>query len=290
MFRSYWFAAIAVGLAAAFPSTAQVINDPVIDAKRPTIVNEPDNSKSGDDGQQSGDSKTGNFCGPSYTLSCGPRYQTPTEESDPIKEAREKEDLIAQQSMASSTQEMAGWTVVMAVASVLATIFAGVAAILARNAVLETRRIGEAQVRAYINVENTKYLVKDEIPAFRISVRNSGQSPAKSVRFIYHWSPDAPGDDPIAFVDGEDHSILVVPSGGTFKMNVSIDGLTGNNRINFNNGHFPMWVYGRISYCDVFDRVHNTMFRYKLVAKPGEVGASSVEISTQIEDKGNDCD
>ena len=91
-------------------------------------------------------------------------------------------DLAAQQSMAESTYAMniAAWATV---------IFTGVGAFLiwrtllaTQDAVFETRRIGEAQTRAYVHVESAKMFWGNENAAApRISLRvvNTGQTPAR---------------------------------------------------------------------------------------------------------------
>ena len=62
------------------------------------------------------------------------------------------------------------------------------AAIAAESAVVETRRIGEAQVRAYLAIKSVKFVFMgqtDPLPMVQITVVNTGQSPAQN----FEWLP-----------------------------------------------------------------------------------------------------
>lgn len=109
-------------------------------------------------------------------------------------------DLAAQQSMAESTRGMhwAAWATV---------IFSGVGAFLiwrtliaTQDTVAETRRIGEAQVRAYISPPRVSARIETEngIRWFRIEgyLSNSGNSPALLPTVICHVSM---GEDVVTF-------------------------------------------------------------------------------------------
>lgn len=55
-----------------------------------------------------------------------------------------------------------------------------------RSAVDETRRLGEAQVRAYLSVEKAEIVCRDRLPPIiRLSVKNSGNSPARNVKILH---------------------------------------------------------------------------------------------------------
>jgi len=67
----------------------------------------------------------------------------------------------------------------------------------AEESIKETRRIGEAQTRAYVNVKSVSISFEDRDPVFRWIAVNSGQSPAQNfiwnVSLRYHGHP--PGNN-----------------------------------------------------------------------------------------------
>ncbi|WP_295451231.1 hypothetical protein [uncultured Pseudophaeobacter sp.] len=107
---------------------------------------------------------------------------------------REIEDLRAQQGMDAATQAMNEATQSMALYALLSTVFVAVGTFLlfwtlyltrkatrsAEDAVLVTRDIGEAQVRAYLTPSLVQVSCTAENPCltFRCNITNHGQSPA----------------------------------------------------------------------------------------------------------------
>lgn len=112
---------------------------------------------------------------------------------------REVEDLIAQQRMADATEAMNEATQSMERAAWWSVSIVGVGTILlvwtlfltrsanraAQEAVSVTQRIGEAQVRAYLGIVDVKVrkFATRQTPAYSFAIQNSGQSPAKIIRF-----------------------------------------------------------------------------------------------------------
>ena len=123
---------------------------------------------------------------PSVRLTPPQRDYRPSPDPYPErKEWREERDLQAQGKMA----EWAFWAVVAAFVSVFVT---GIGVVLvaftleaSRDAVTaanrtanEAKRIGEAQVRAYLSCEGAKYTVDSHWFSCHVTIRNHGQSPA----------------------------------------------------------------------------------------------------------------
>lgn len=121
----------------------------------------------------------------------------------PIEEERAKRDLQAQEDMA----HWAKWTVGLFITATLEMLItaAGVflvwrtllsaregvkeakrAADAAENTVIETRRVGQAQVRAYLACESGSYSIEGSRATIWPKFYNSGQSPAKNVRIWGH--------------------------------------------------------------------------------------------------------
>lgn len=110
---------------------------------------------------------------------------------------RSEQDLDAQQAMARFTKVM-GWTAVVGVvlgAGSVVLIFLTLRA--TQDMARETTRIGEAQVRAYITIENVKVnpRPKQDKVFWELfaTIRNSGQSPARGIEtFAYVNFSDGP--------------------------------------------------------------------------------------------------
>lgn len=100
-------------------------------------------------------------------------YKNPAETSR--SEERAQQDLNAQ-------REMANWAEGMLWAS-LASVFATLVGIVyVRKTLIETRRIGQAQVRAYLSCKAADYGIEDDWFQCTVVIANSGQSPALDVR------------------------------------------------------------------------------------------------------------
>lgn len=141
-----------------------------------------------------------------YAAKCGEQYEklsasppnvaaTPGKKIEPASAEKNQSnpdwcDLAAQQSMAESTYWM-NW------AAIATTIFTGIGAFLiwrtllaTQDTIAETRRIGEAQVRAYLHCEGGSFSISNSNALYNISITNAGQSPALNckVRCIIYIS------------------------------------------------------------------------------------------------------
>jgi len=79
------------------------------------------------------------------------------------------------------------------------------ATVAAENAVKETRRIGEAQVRAYLSVIDGHFQIWGDVLFLDVRVRNSGQSPSRhgSVEWALKYTEFLPSTGNLAKVERE---------------------------------------------------------------------------------------
>lgn len=96
-------------------------------------------------------------------------------QANAAREAKKGEyDLAAQ-------QEMAYWTPWAFLGSVVTAFIALIGVAYVHETLLETRRIGQAQVKAYLTVTGGSYEIWGNDLRIEIFIRNVGASPAKSV-------------------------------------------------------------------------------------------------------------
>lgn len=187
MSQRNWIAALAFGLTVFTGAVlAQEVTNPINETERPSVVDQPNDPVSAQKDEDYGASKQGNFCGPSYTLNCGYRNQSAAQPRNPEAEGRDERDVKAQESMATSTESMALWTIVMAIAAIFSFVAASAAAVFAYNIIGETRRIGEAQTRAYLGVHNCRITLRKEECDMKIvlEIENTGNSPAYNLHAV----------------------------------------------------------------------------------------------------------
>lgn len=92
------------------------------------------------------------------------------------EEQRAEQDLSAQREMADWAEGMLIVTFVVGFGTVFA---ASAAAWFALGTIRETRRIGEAQVRAYLTCVGGSYRIGQQLCVAHITLKNFGQSPAR---------------------------------------------------------------------------------------------------------------
>lgn len=179
----------------------------------------------------------------------------------------------------SSKDTLAGW--ITAVIGVVATAISAWAVILlkhtllqtvaateaAQAAVAETRRIGESQVRAYLGDVNVA--VEDFLPGhrpiYRISVKNTGQSPARDVKISIAVRLGPAPAISVMFRKLSFMRLVNVPSGESAPQEI-----VGSNPIALEtydyvmSGQISVVLGGVFHYRDVFGRRHLTVFRYSL--------------------------
>jgi len=100
-------------------------------------------------------------------------------------EERAEYDLQAQ-------QDMAVWALGMLFVSMFGLLATIVGVVYVALTLRETRRIGEAQVRAYLSVESASYVAYPNLFEVTIVVKNSGNSPARQLKMLNDLSWNEP--------------------------------------------------------------------------------------------------
>jgi hypothetical protein len=143
---------------------------------------------------------------------------------------------------------------------------------------MEQSRTTRAQLRAYVLVESASIQDQGTLPSApvqatsgcpfaRVIIKNSGQTPATEVRHISRITIGQVGTDDILCVSPTDQLIAVAPA--------TIIGPSGTTSSDSNLGRAltpfeltamaavgqALYVYGRITYRDVFGRKHETNYR-----------------------------
>lgn len=96
-------------------------------------------------------------------------------------EALATEAAITQARFADAQSSLAWAQIAVSLAALVAALLA---AFYTRNAVLESRRIGEAQTRAYVSINNIGGVKTKNRLGFNVEVMNAGQSPALNVKTV----------------------------------------------------------------------------------------------------------
>jgi hypothetical protein len=136
----------------------------------------------------------------------------------------------------TAQQDTARWTMLMLAVGMLTTMI-GVVGLwfiretlhATRATVDETRRIGEAQVRAYLSIKSATISVdKSGLPWVQMVVVNTGQSPARKFCWTHHVRIHASDSDlswsavPVAL--GEYGNLIDIPIGETDPLTLGILG------------------------------------------------------------------
>jgi hypothetical protein len=201
-------------------------------------------------------SRVANMCGSSFTLNCAGQEKRGDAQEDRRNE-REESDLIAQRDAANAAADSAWWSRAQFWAS-LAAIFGLVWTL------IETRRIGQAQTRAYINVVSgiVSNFGADKVPIITIHIKNGGVTPARNVdtATIGHCG-DIKDIIPKISFDGLPVHNSDIGAGEGNTLQVSPDGALKQSHIDkINVGTGAIWGYGRVTYVDVFGKRHFTNF------------------------------
>lgn len=165
-------------------------------------------------------------------ISRGENYNPPCRQG----EENRNSDLCAQWKAADAANQSAIWTRTSALVAIAAAVIAGLtlfaaaaAAWFARQAarhtesgaragqaaVDETRRIGEAQVRAYLSIANVFMgLHNGKVPVITLRVNNAGQSPALdfSAKIILYWMDLKKGNLDRQIVGGSGPLLATIPA------------------------------------------------------------------------------
>jgi hypothetical protein len=190
-------------------------------------------------------------------------------------------DLIQQRRSANAadaitvlTYEQARVSKWALVFSVLTFAAAAAAAVYARSAIRATRKIGQAQVRAYITVEGVPDIKRIEAgrPIADLSVRNTGQSPAYSVSFLHTLFVDdfphvAQDDDLIEAEPGDVPPNVTIAASTTITTKVDGEPIAlADIDLILNDGAVrALYLCCIVTYKDVFDDPHVTKVLSHLV-------------------------
>jgi|GEM_PF-1321084 len=199
-----------------------------------------------------------------------------SDKEEPIRAQKDKYnpdwcDLAAQQSMAESTY----WMNVAAIATVIFTAWGAFllwrTLIATQETVAITRRIGEAQTRAYMTTSGAEAVYRDGQLHVTVHAQNTGQSPALAVRTQTFIAIEPDPFDPVWLEDkldvemksdvGAGQHIFLQAEGPEQPDNYLIASITLNS--------WKVWVYATILYDDVFERPHTTRCCYEMEYKSG---------------------
>lgn len=195
-------------------------------------------------------------------------------------------DLAAQQSMAESTNWM-NWAAWAGVIFTVAGVFLVWRTLIAtQDTVAVTRKIGEAQTRAYLSVLDFESEVTGNPEpkiTVKITLKNFGQTPARNVRFNVAW---ASGPPPFP---AELHKKVITDADGRGSIGPGMEFFAGVATHVFSekdktmshdeigkilDGKSKFWIFGVIEYDDVFGSEHRTRFRHYMYIYNGNVGFS----------------
>jgi hypothetical protein len=191
--------------------------------------------------------------------SCGPRCQA--------AENREKADLVAQQSMAVSTNKIVGLTEWQLYVGGLGLFLLIVTLWLTRratNAAIEANRIAresaEQQLRAYVLINAVNFSADKNKKTLRASftISNTGQTPAYHVHNIINI-----GGDYITSIPDHPNKISMIDlgSGGQMFSSVVSEEMSEDKWNAIGSRDQKIYVWGIIRYKDIFSRDRETAYR-----------------------------
>jgi hypothetical protein len=189
---------------------------------------------------------------------------------------REIDDLVAQQNAAKAAEgafKVGVAQTILAFFGTLALVYSLMlnrqATTAAVDAVTTSRKIGQAQTRAYVGLESTSLSVSESRIYGKVTFQNFGQSTANEAKFRLMWSCQA-GEFVQDWLTEAPMSRAVgsMPPTGqvvrTFATNESLDtekSLSKTQIADLMAGRSTFWVFGDMTYIDAFDRAQKTSFR-----------------------------
>lgn len=177
---------------------------------------------------------------------------------------REKRDLNAQESMAKAAWAMFFATIFTIVIGVGGLVFLW-------KDINVSRGVGQAQTRAYINVEGARYTnTENKKPVYSaelgfkalVTIKNLGQSPARNVRFrrSEHTILATDMKNPSMFVSKQEfEGRFTIGSSSGFT--ATIDNLLSDDEFKLlMNGDAHIHLFGEVLYEDVFQKSWRTTY------------------------------
>jgi hypothetical protein len=154
-----------------------------------------------------------------------------------------------------------------------------------RRLVKDAKRTAARQLRAYVNVANAVAKPDGDFFVYSIEVKNFGQTPAYKVRLRYVIElRECPTMRPFIVPDDPKISVAVLPP--TVPIHDAFrprQVLGPNQRQRLADGAAAIYIYGLITYEDIFESPQETEFRYMI---GGNVGISP-EGAVRICEEGN---
>jgi hypothetical protein len=140
-------------------------------------------------------------------------------------------------------------------------------------------------LRAYVSVANAKATPDGDFFVYAIEVKNFGQTPAYKVRLRYMIElREFPTNRPFVVPDNPQVSVAVLPPTAPIHDAFRPPQILGpNQRQRLNDGAAAIYIYGLITYEDIFEEPRETVFRYMI---GGNVGISP-EGAVRICEEGN---
>ena len=198
---------------------------------------------------------------------CGPRCEA--------AQQREKDDLVAQQRMADSTRDVVivtEWQLYVGGVGILLLVGTLVLTVRSTNAAVDANRIAresaERQLRAYVNVKSTSMLwTQDKGPIATVRFKNGGQTPAHELRI---WALGIIGSRRPDFEElADEHiaglAILTLGPGAEIPHDVAVRVAPDFNAGGPGDLQTQSFVWGRVTYRDIFDETRITEFRLRVI-------------------------
>jgi hypothetical protein len=140
--------------------------------------------------------------------------------------------------------------------------------------VVGAEETAERQLRAYVHISAARALPRGDRIDYYIEAKNYGQTPAYDVRLRYIIAlRDFPPAEPFSYPDGPLVSSAVLPPDTPMHDAFTPDQVLGpNQKRRFLAGEVAIYVFGIITYVDIFRRRRTTEFRYMC---GGNVGLDS---------------
>lgn len=198
---------------------------------------------------------------------------------------RDKEDLVAQQTVALGTTYLVlltGAQIALTVIGTVVLLFTlrlnreATSAALAANAttrlaVDQDQANSKRQLRAYVLVDTVEFQRggTTEPPKVKVSIRNYGQTPADQVQFVLMIDQTSPENEQKHSVGKEEfltHANSKAPMGpdALLTLETKAKGPLHQDDVLFlHTGSKPIYAFGRIEYVDCFNQKQYTEFRFR---------------------------
>lgn len=155
-------------------------------------------------------------------------------------------------------------------------------ALAAESALVASSTNAQRQLRAYLHLQSATLLhmetlrdePSDEIPTIKVTIKNTGQTPAKNIRHLATCAIGGKNRDAddltFKYVPGEEHlNAGDIGAGGTRKLSIPLHpqqvAYLKLYKADYSD-QLSLYCYGEIMYADVFGQEYILRFRTKLLA------------------------